>query len=334
MNSYFVCLLILLCAKQLQGISEEYFECLDPEKTVNSHSDCTSIIIPDSDGYKCCSMKISYEKESSYNCFPIENKYMESQEIFKEYMSKSSMALLFRDTGGKMEIECPNEMKITENYEKFSDEYLSCYNSHINGVNNENDCTKIEIPTKEGNKCCFVESSQLNNQGNIIEDKRCYIIQDQYFTKEKNLGNYWLDDSNVTSFDQIVNSNITIKCKNYDTFYFEGKKKEIKSSDSSQTTPTDTSSNNNDNNDENSQYEELEKKITSKKGKSGLKAWAIVLIIIASLLVIGIITTFSVILYRKKKSASLKSNKNEVTEANSVIANKDQKTTSSGLKDN
>lgn len=49
---------------------------------------------------------------------------------------------------------------------------------------------------------------------------------------------------------------------------------------------------------------------------------------------IGIITTFSVILYRKKKSASLKSNKNEVTEANSVIANKDQKTTSSGLKDN
>ena len=67
-------------------------------------------------------------------------------------------------------------MKAAKNYEKFSDEYLSCYDSHKKGVNNENDCTKNEIPTKEGSKCCFLESSQINNNGTIIDDKRCYII--------------------------------------------------------------------------------------------------------------------------------------------------------------
>ena len=117
-------------------------------------------------------------------------------------------------------------MKATENYEKFSDEYLSCYDSHKKGVNNENDCTKNEIPTKEGSKCCFLESYQINNNGTIIDDKRWYIIQDEYFTKEKNFNNYLLDESNIKSLAQIININITtIKCKKYETFFFQGNSK-------------------------------------------------------------------------------------------------------------
>ena len=177
MNSFFLCFLILLLyLKQLKGFSEEYYECLDSDKTVDSHSDCTSIKIPEYEGYKCCSTKISYETKIFYNCIPIENKYNISQELLYEYISKRNLASLFGDTGGQIEIECSNKMKATKNYEKLSDKYISCYDSHKKGVNNENDCTKNEIPTKEGSKCCFLESSQMNNNGTIIDDKRCYII--------------------------------------------------------------------------------------------------------------------------------------------------------------
>ena len=221
MNSFFIFFLILLYIKEFQEFSEEYYECLDPDKTINSHSDCISINIPESDGYKCCSTKVSYETKSSYNCIPVKNKYTINQKTLNEYISKSNISFLFGDTGGEIEIKCPNEIKTTEIYEKFSDEYLSCYDNHKKGANDENDCTKIEIPTKEGGKCCFLESSKINNNGTFFDDKRCYIIQDEYFTK-KNFSNYLLDESNIKSLNQIINTNITIKSKNYDTFFFKG----------------------------------------------------------------------------------------------------------------
>lgn len=114
-------------------------------------------------------------------------------------------------------------MKLIQNYEKMSDEYFNCYKSHINGVENENDCQKYDIPEKEKSKCCFLESLKKDNKGNIIKDKRYYIIQDEYFTKEKNLNNYLIDKSNLKSLDQVKNIIITINCKNYDVFYFKSK---------------------------------------------------------------------------------------------------------------
>ena len=104
-----------------------------------------------------------------------------------------------------------------------SDEYLNCYKSHINGVDNENDCQKYDIPEKEKSKCCFLETLQQDNKGNIKKDKRCYIIHDEYFTKQKNLSNYLLDKFNLKSLDQIKNINLTIKCKNYDVFNYKSK---------------------------------------------------------------------------------------------------------------
>ena len=137
MNSFFLCFLILLLyLKQLKGFSEEYYECLDSDKNVNYNSDYTSIKIPEYEGYKCCSTKVSYETKIFNNCIPIENKYTISQELLYEYISTRNLASLFGDTGGQIEIECPNEMKATENYEKLSDEYLKCYDSHKKGVNN------------------------------------------------------------------------------------------------------------------------------------------------------------------------------------------------------
>ncbi len=282
MNSYFLCILILLVyLEQLKGFSEEYYDCLDSDNIVNSHSDCTSINIPESEGYKCCSIKVSYESTSSYNCFPIENKYTTSQELLNEYITKKNLAFLFGDTGGKIEIECPNQMKTTENYEKFSDEYLNCYESHKKGVNNENDCTKYEIPTKEGNKCCFLESSQINNDGTIVDDKRCYIIQNEYFKEKKNFSDYLLDESNIKSLDQIINTNITIKCKNYDKFFFQGIYKPF-SNNKNKTEPDPTES-------------------EKEKSKSKLEAWIIVLIIIGGLIFLIGIGIIFFLAYRKKK---------------------------------
>ena len=276
MNSFFIFfLIVLLYEKEIQGFSDEYYECLNPDKTVYSHFGCTSIQIPYSEGYKCCSMKLSYEQKTSYNCFLLENKYSTSQELLNDYISKRSIAFLFRNTGGKIEVECPNEMKMTENYEKISDEYLTCYNNHMKGVNNENDCDKIDIPTKEGSKCCFLESSKKINDGKMIDDKRCYIIQDEYFKKDKNFNNYLIDESNIKSLDQIMDTNITIKCKNYDTFFFQGGS---------------TTENNDD--------EE------NKSKKSKLKAWVIVLIILGCLIIVaGIgIAIFIYIKKRKKQN--------------------------------
>jgi len=171
-------------------------------------------------------MKIKYNNNSSYSCLAIENKYTTSQEVLNEYISKTSISFLFSSVEGQMEIDCGNEFKISENYNKLSNEYLNCYDNHIKGIENENDCFKNDIPASEGSKCCFVETSAEDSygNGNIKTDKRCYIIQDKYFTDNKNLSNYLLDESNINNLDEIINTNITIRCKNYDTFSFEGPK--------------------------------------------------------------------------------------------------------------
>ena len=74
-NILFIYFLILLQIKNIKGRSEEFNECINLERTIIAPSDCTDIKIPDSDGYKCCSMKITYNKDSSYSCFALENKY-------------------------------------------------------------------------------------------------------------------------------------------------------------------------------------------------------------------------------------------------------------------
>ena len=182
--------LLFLIMKNIQGKSEEFKECINPDKNVYSVSDCTRIKIPDSEGYKCCSMKIIFNQESSYSCINLENKYTTSQEVLNEYMSKKNISYLFASIGGKMEIDCGNNITISENYKKLSEEYLNCYNNHIKSIENENNCTKNDIPANEGYKCCFIETSTKSQNGKIINDKRCFLIQNEYFTKNKNLKNY------------------------------------------------------------------------------------------------------------------------------------------------
>jgi len=80
-----------------------------------------------------------------------------------------------------MEINCGNNLKIEENYKKLSDEYLNSYNNHITGIANENDCILNDIHKEEGSKCCFVRNTLTKNKiGNIINDKRYYVIQDKW----------------------------------------------------------------------------------------------------------------------------------------------------------
>jgi len=207
---------------KIKGKSEEFYNCINPYKKVNSPSECTSIQIPDSEGYKCCSMKIVFKGNYSYNCFALESEFTKSKKILNEYIANISLAFFFGIKGGQIEIECGQDMISTKNYEKFSDEFLSCYKGHFGGVKNETECLNNNIPKKEVSKCSFVETSQIKN-GTIINDKRCYIIQDEYFSKNKNLNDYLLDQSKVENLDQIRNINITISSKNYDTFYFIGK---------------------------------------------------------------------------------------------------------------
>ena len=158
----FIYILILLHIKNIKGRSEEFYKCINLEKTVSDSSICTNIKIPDSEGYKCCSMKIIFNNNSSYNCFALETKYTINQETLNEYISKRSLASLFSSVGGQMEIECGDNLKFEEKYTKLSDEYLNCYNNHIQGIENENDCIKNNIPIGEGSKCCFVETSIEN----------------------------------------------------------------------------------------------------------------------------------------------------------------------------
>ena len=58
-----------------------------------------------------------------------------------EYFANRSLASLFGEKGIDMEIQCDNIIS-SQKYEKKSEEYLNCYNSDINEVNDENDCFK------------------------------------------------------------------------------------------------------------------------------------------------------------------------------------------------
>jgi len=294
-NIFIINILISLLINNIQGRSEEYKECVNPDKTVYSSSDCTKIEIPDSEGYKCCSMKITLNQDSSYSCIALENKYTTSQEILNEYMSKKNISYLFASLGGKMEIDCGNKSTLSVNYKKLSDEYLNCYNNHIKSIENENNCTKNDIPSNEGSKCCFVETSTKSENGKIINDKRCYLIQDEYFTKNKSLYNYLLDESK-NNLNEYSNTNITINCKNYDTFFYSGFDKSIIIPSSSQ---------------ESSDIVENTEKIDtlikkSKSKDSGLKAWAIILIILGLSIFIGIIVIIFVCLRKSKKISNEK----------------------------
>ena len=67
--------LILSQMQKIEGRSEEFNQCVNLENPVVSSSDCTNIKIPEYEGYKCCSMKITFNNESTYSCLTIENKY-------------------------------------------------------------------------------------------------------------------------------------------------------------------------------------------------------------------------------------------------------------------
>ena len=236
---------LILNFERIKGKSYEYYNCINPNKQVNNPSECTSIQIPDSEGYKCCSMKIVFKGEHSYNCFALESEYTKSKKILDEYITNISLASYFGTKGGQIEIECGQDMISTENYEKYSDEFKNCYKGNLKGVENETECLNNNIPEREVSKCCFVETSQIIN-GTIINDKRCYIIKDEYFSKNKNLNDYILDQTKETNLDKLSNINITIRSKNNDTFYFIGKSYDKETSSPS----SEISSNNETNNTE------------------------------------------------------------------------------------
>ena len=268
MNLIFVLCLFLF--KEIKDESSEYYNCLDPYKIVNTPSDCLSIVIPDSDGYKCCSMEISFLNKTSYNCAPIESNFTKTKEDLEKYMTKRSLAPFFSNNGGMMKIDCGDEMNFTKEYMKLSDEFNNCYFGHINGAIDENDCIENNISTFE-RRCCFVESSKKNN-GTINDDKRCHMIKDEYFSVEKSLNNYLLDEFNVKNLNEVRNINLTIKCKNY-SFHFISE-----------------------------DYSETETKIESEaKGLQG----GIIAIIIISIIIFILIAAFLIYRWiRKKRSES------------------------------
>ncbi len=266
----FVFILSFLLLMKINSESGEYYYCLNPYKNVSAPSDCLSIVIPDSDGYKCCSMKISYQNKTSYNCFPLESNYSENKEILEKYMTKRSLAPYFSILGGQMEIECGDDIKFIKEYEAFSDEFNICYNGHMIGANDEYSCIENNISIYE-RKCCFVESSKINNK-TIIDDKRCYMIKEEYFNGQKNLNNYLMDELNVKNLKEIKDIKLKIKCKNYDTFYFIS--------------------------------ENLSKNEKETKTK-GSKAWIVAIIVILAILIISVIG-FLIYRWKKRKSISRK----------------------------
>ena len=323
MNLLIFYLLTLIRVIQLKERSEELDECINLERTVISPSDCLNINIPSSEGYKCCSMKITYNNESSYSCLALENKFTTNKEVLSEYLSQRDISFLFVSFGGQMEIECGSNIKTSENYKKLSDGYLSCYKNHIKGIENENDCIQNDIPVAEGSTCCFVETVAEYNDGNFINDKRCYMVEDEYFTKNKNLNNYLLDKSNIKNLDEVINTNVTIRCKNMDPFFFSSINNNIKYS-----LPSNLISDNNiyfENNDSSilSDYIENSEKIKYEplphKKKSGKKAWVIILIILVALIIIGVIITLIICLNCRKKKELFQVNNNiNITDNNKL----------------
>ena len=300
--SFYLGIIILIRFVELKERSKEFNECINIERTVNSPSDCLNIKIPSSEGYLCCSMKITYNSDSSYSCLAIENKYTSSKKLLNEYISQRDISFLFTSLGGQMEIECGNNLKTIENYKKLSDEYLNCYNNHLKGIENESDCFQNDIPASEASKCCFVETITEYSDGNYITDKRCYMIENKYFTTNKNLNNYILDESNINNLDGVINTNVTIRCKNYDDFFFSSINY-FPPSDNIENTYL-----------ENSDISEntgcIKYGLQSTKKNSGIKAWVIILIILGALIVIGITITLIICFCRKNKTDSTQANIN------------------------
>lgn len=77
MNFIYIFFLILLYIKELKGNSKGYYECLYPDKVVNSADECIKINIIAPEDFKCCSMKISYKNNSSYSCIALEKNILQ-----------------------------------------------------------------------------------------------------------------------------------------------------------------------------------------------------------------------------------------------------------------
>ena len=272
-------LLYITNVQSFSNYSENFFDCINPDISIDSSSECTSIDI-ESDGYKCCSLEIIYGNNNSLSCFALENEYTKNKTIFDEYMLNRSLISLFGTKQGEIKIDCGEELVTIQKKEEMSDEYNNCYNNHINGVDSVNDCHKYEIPEKERSKCCYMETQQKDEEGKLINEKRCYIIQEKYFTPNYNLNNYLLDKTNKESLDQIKNINITINCKNYDVFTFKSKSDDNQNSDIVSSTDINKSDNNSNSNDS------LPINKYNSKKDSGINTGAIIGIVIAGAVVL------------------------------------------------
>ena len=323
MKSIIVFFILLICStiNPIQSQSEEYFECISPEKESISPSDCIDVKIPEKDGFSCCAMRVTLGQNISYNCFALENKFIQNATLFDLYVaSQKNYQFLFDNLGGDIEIICQNNLTKSENFEKLSDEYFSCNNYHLNGVDNETSCLQIDIPTKDGSKCCYLESYQFNTEGKVIKDKRCYLIPNEYFSKNKTLNNYLIDATNLKNLDNIFNTNVTIKCNDYEAFNYNSKilinGTIIPVNDNpTQTIITEKIITENIKTDEinNTDFSTGESDILrgrEKSSDSGVKSWVIILIIIGSLIIIGAII-ISVVYCNKRKLKTISENKNE-----------------------
>ena len=104
-----IILFYLISLLNVQGLNEnnkEFLECINPKKIAYSSSECTSIKIPDSEGYKCCSMEIELDGNTTYNCFALENEYTKNKTILNEYIANRSLFSLFGSNVGQMKVEC------------------------------------------------------------------------------------------------------------------------------------------------------------------------------------------------------------------------------------
>ena len=185
MTFIFISFIISLFFNNIHSKSEDYYFCLDPEKKINSDDICQLLNIPASDGYKCCTMAIKYGKETSYNCIAIQTEYTKNQQTLNEYISKRNLDYLFTSSGGEFIINCGSPLVVQKDYKKYSEPFLNCYDYHLQGVENKSYCYENDIPEDEGSKCCFLEKNTKNNNGNIINDKRCYIIDETYLSDKK-----------------------------------------------------------------------------------------------------------------------------------------------------
>lgn len=221
MNYFFILLIsLILHKKYFLKKSNEFYECINPAKQVSNQFECNNIKIPDTDGYKCCSMEVTYKSDTKYSCFAIESEYARNIETLENYITTRSIDAFFESSGGQIVVNCGN-LLFEKTFNKKGNNYLNCYKGHINMVNREDECINNDIPYEDGGRCCFMETDSQNYvTGLKTEDKRCFIINDKYFIDNKILNNFIKEESNIDNLDQIKNTNITIKCKNYETLSY------------------------------------------------------------------------------------------------------------------